>query len=381
MTTTLLAQAIGIPTPPTEVQLLQVLIALGTGVVTAVVSALVPARRASVVDPVAAMRGDHRAGARLSRWWIGGAIALPAGAALSLRFPTLTLAPVTATLIVVGAVLLVPPLLKPVARALGTVTTRLSPGGRIPVMHLVKERSRSAYTLALIMVVLAMAYSLQAASLSMHDSVDEVFAKQYRTDLVATGFIDPFTADEIGGIGHLPGVDRVTALGFVPGRVADRGTNVVVIDPTSYFSMLSFAWREGDDASAAAALERGGAALVPADLAARAGVHRGDMMLLTTAAGPRRVLVAGTFARFGFLVDMGVIVGTVDGPSYGLVRARRPARERRARHTGRDSEARAPDVPTDERDPRADGRRGEGQRARGRRSLLPVCSSPWCSSR
>src|SRR5205823_11232083 len=101
--------------------------------------------RASAVEPVAAMRGDHRAGARLSRWWIGGAIALPLGAALSIRFRSLALAPLTATLIVVGSVLLVPPLLKPLARALGFVTTRLSRGGRIPVMHLVKERSRSAY--------------------------------------------------------------------------------------------------------------------------------------------------------------------------------------------------------------------------------------------
>jgi putative ABC transport system permease protein len=81
--------------------------------------------------------------------------------------------------------------------------------------------------------------------------------------------------------------------------------------------MLSFAWREGDDRSAATALERGGAVLVPSDLAERARVHRGDEIELPTVHGLRRFLVAGTFARFGFLEDMGVIVGTVDGPTFG----------------------------------------------------------------
>ncbi|MEY2402826.1 MAG: putative transport system permease protein, partial [Acidimicrobiaceae bacterium] len=316
--TRLLAEALGVATPPAEIQLWAVTASITLGVATSVVSALIPARRAGAVEPVAAMRGDHRAAGALSRWWIAGAAMLPAGVGLGVRFPSLRVAPVSATLIVVGSVLLVPPLLKPVARALGVATTRLSRNGRIPVMHLVKERSRSAYTLALIMVVLAMAYSLAAADTSMHDALDEVFDHQYRTDLVVFRAGAPYQPSELAAISRQPHVRAMTALGFGRTTVADRTANVVVIDPASYFGMLSFAWRDGDDRSAAEALRRGGAALVPADLAARAGVRRGDPILLSTPDGSRTLVVAGTFVRFGFLPDMGVVVGPTDAVSFGV---------------------------------------------------------------
>ena len=265
------------------------------------------------------MRGDHRAAGRLSRWWIVGALALTTGGALGVGSPSLRVAPVSATLIVVGSVLLVPPLLKPLARLLGALTTRLSRGGRIPVMHLVKERSRSAYTLALIMVVLAMAYSLAAANTSMHQALDEVFDRQYRTDFIAFRSGPPYQAAELATISRQPHMRAVTALGFGRTSVAGRIANVVTIDPQSYFAMLSFAWRDGDDESAREALSRGGAALVPADLAKRAGAGRGDPISLRTPTGSRTMIVAGTFARFGFLQDMGVIVGTADGPAFGVL--------------------------------------------------------------
>src|SRR5205085_9341934 len=72
VTTRLLAEAVGIPTPKTEIQLIQVVVALTMGIATAVVSALIPARRAAAVDPVAAMRADLRSSARISKWWVVG---------------------------------------------------------------------------------------------------------------------------------------------------------------------------------------------------------------------------------------------------------------------------------------------------------------------
>jgi putative ABC transport system permease protein len=169
------------------------------------------------------------------------------------------------------------------------------------------------------MVVLAMCYSLAASNASMHEALDEVFDRQYRTDLLTFRSGPPYQPDELAAIAHQPHVSAVTAIGFGRTVVADRVTNVVVIDPPSYFAMLSFAWREGDDRSAAEALGRGGAVIVPADLAIRAGVRRGDAITIPAGTGTRTLIIAGTFARFGFLQDMGVIVGAVDGPSFGVV--------------------------------------------------------------
>ena len=70
--------------------------------------------------------------------------------------------------ILLGAVLLVPLLLRPLASLLGRVTNRLARGvGDIAVLHLAKERSRSAYTLALVMVVMAMLFASGGLYLSV----------------------------------------------------------------------------------------------------------------------------------------------------------------------------------------------------------------------
>ncbi len=70
-----------------------------------------------------------------------------------------------------GAVLLVPLVLGPAARVLGRATGRLGRGmGPISVMHLVRERSRSAYTLGLVMVVFAAVFGIGAANASRPSS-------------------------------------------------------------------------------------------------------------------------------------------------------------------------------------------------------------------
>src|SRR5258706_4488615 len=107
-------------------------------------------------------------------------------------------------------------------------------------------------------------------------------------------------------------------MGFSRTSLAGRASNVVVIDPATYFPMLSFGWQDGDDATADAALRQGGAVLLPADLAARAHVHRGDRIELPTLFSSGQFVVAGTFARFGFLEDMGIIAGVTDGKVFGV---------------------------------------------------------------
>src|SRR6185369_566020 len=126
------------------------------GLVVTVLSALIPARRAGRLEPIEAMKGDYARDTKLGRAWIVGLVIFVLSVAVNL----LTTSPAASSLvlgILLGAVLLVPVLLRPVASLLGRVTNRIARGvGDIAVLHLTKERSRSAYTLALVMVVMAM---------------------------------------------------------------------------------------------------------------------------------------------------------------------------------------------------------------------------------
>src|SRR5205823_8473325 len=107
-----------------------------------------------------------------------------AGIALVLLAPSSGARIFPTRMVLRGAVLLVPIVLRPLARLLGRLTQRSARGvGAVAVMHLVKERSRSAYTLALVMVVLAMVFTIGASNVSMQRSLGHVLDRQFGADL------------------------------------------------------------------------------------------------------------------------------------------------------------------------------------------------------
>ena len=225
-------------------------------------------------------------------------------------------------LVLLGAVLLVPFLLRPLARLLGQVTRRLTRGlGEIAVMHLVKERSRSAYTLALIMVVLAMTLAVGASNLAMNHTLDQVLTRQAGSDLQvsAAGAFDPGVAGQLAAVN---GVERLSPMRFGQIDVLDgsRTTNtfLTVIEPASYFRLASYAWVHGDDAGARRALAEGHAVLLPDATATAMRVKRGEPVTLRTSQGLRRFTLAGTYAQLGN--GFGVVAGTADLPLFGAGR-------------------------------------------------------------
>jgi len=84
-----------------------------------------------------------------------------------------------------------------------------------------------------------------------------------------------------------------------------------VIDPVSYFDMASYWWIDGDDATARALLERGRAVIIPAPLATRLDVGRGDPVVLRTSEGPVAFEVAGIAQLSNIPVKL--VVGDKDG--------------------------------------------------------------------
>jgi putative ABC transport system permease protein len=293
-----LSMLVGLSAPPLLVPRAWTAVAFGTGIATTILAALIPARRASRVSPVDAMRGLADQESDRSRAWAAGLALMLAGVGLAVSprgFPTYGLRNIGYVFLPLGAVLLVPAIFSPLARLIGRVAGRVARGmGPVAVMHLVKQRRRSAYTLALIMVVLAVTMTMGAAASSIRRTVTETLAKRFGADVqVYGGTIDEREEDLDVKVSRIPGAGRITALRFSQASVPGLGApaRVVVIDPDTFFAIAGFIWLQGSDAGARAALALDNSILM-SDLAAkRTDKHLGDKVVI---AG-RRFRVAGTY--------------------------------------------------------------------------------------
>src|SRR5437763_5606034 len=214
-----LAGLLRIPSPHVRVTPGAVIAAVVLGMAATLVASLIPARRASSLSPVEAMRGDYVAATRTSRAWITGVVLLAFAVVLGFLVHSVAVQGLAMLACLLGAVLLVPPLLQPLAALIGRLTARPAPGvGEVAVMHLVKERSRSAYTLALVMIVLAMTFAIGASQVSMRGSLNQVLRRQFGADL-NVGLRGDVTPQQEQQIVPTPGVTTATELRFGQTRV------------------------------------------------------------------------------------------------------------------------------------------------------------------
>jgi putative ABC transport system permease protein len=305
------------------------LVGLTVGVGVSVVAAWLPGRRASAVSPTIAIREGSAAIEARGRWW-PRALLLAAGLVSGGIGEGFGRRSISTVMVLLGAVLLVPFVVQPIARVVGRLTHRLAGGGgSIAVMHLVKERSRSAYTLGLVMVVLAMIIALSGTNVAMANTLDSIIDRQTggAIQVGAAGAFEPSveqTLTSIEGTGPLTAVrfgqsERVEQEPTADGgmKEARAHVDVTVIDAPTYFRVAGFSGVDGDDASAEAALTRGGAVVLP-DSSVGGGYDRGDTVLLDTSEGLVPFEVAGTYAVIG--PGFGITLGTPDAARFGAGR-------------------------------------------------------------
>jgi putative ABC transport system permease protein len=89
--------------------------------------------------------------------------------------------------------------------------------------------------------------------------------------------------------------------------------NLIVVDPATFFDVAGFPWADGDDASARAALVRGGGVFLPATTAVRLGLERGDTVTLQTRKGPHDFELVATYASIAAGQEIGFVAGLRDG--------------------------------------------------------------------
>jgi putative ABC transport system permease protein len=311
--------------PGLTVTPIAIIAAVAIGLIVTFVSSLLPAVRAGRLAPVEAMKGDYVGETKLGRSWVVGGVLVVVSLVVAFTASSsgdgASVVPALAVLgLLLGTLLLVPLLLRPLAALLGRITNRIARGvGEVAVLHLAKERSRSAYTLGLIMVVMAMLFASGGLYLSVASVIDEIVDRQFGADLFVQGS-SPLDPSFEGKLRDSEGIDHVSSLRFGFTRSASHqiaGSDEVflaIIDPSTYFDLSSFFWKDGSDAAAKEALSRGGSVLVGSTYATQAGVERGDTVTLDTGEGDVPFTVAGVH-----LNDPGpprMTVGLADGRRY-----------------------------------------------------------------
>jgi putative ABC transport system permease protein len=292
------------------------------GVVIAVGSSMIPARRAAQLDPVIAIRGDYEAEVGRRRTWLVGAGLVVVGLAALASTSTAVIA-VGLPLLLLGCILALPGVLPVLSTAVGRLTCRLAPGGGdVAVLHLVKERTRSAYTLGLVMVAMALAVAAATARtsfvVSMDKEIDRVFGADFRLTAASA-----FPGDFASRVAAVPGVDVVATQTFARGRLqtsaGEEFMQVRVVDP-AYLEMSNLLWTSGDTDTARAGLA-GDGLILASSAAERLGVVHGDTVTVLSQTGAIEIPLAATAVLSNSLTE--AFVGPATGAAHFGVEAPR----------------------------------------------------------
>ena len=304
-------------------------LAIGLGVTLA--AAVEPARRAGRVAPVEALKArlelPSARRARL-RWLVGvfavvGALGLviwprAAGEAALVRALVIYV-------VLLVAALLVPVALPAVARAAGTpfvAIARLEE--RLARASVLRDRSRAALTVGALTVGLSLIVALGGVGQHARAAASAWIATVVPGDLV---LISIFPRDAGEGIedvlGDLPGVASISPFATFDLSIDGRGNDgaVVVGADLERDGRLSFV--AGDRAAALAALDRGGAVIVPAAVAARDGLVVGSPLSVAAADGSAVDLIVAGIADRTLPGENGdsILVGWSDAERLGVAGA------------------------------------------------------------
>ncbi|HLA15657.1 MAG TPA: FtsX-like permease family protein [Candidatus Limnocylindrales bacterium] len=282
-----------------------IVIALGIGFLTTVVSGIEPALRAARVRPVEALRAgrDQAVGERARLRWLIVVFAVVAGAAVLLSPTDVGPAGIIRSLIVYGllliAALCVPLLLGPLGRLVGLAVRPFARAEeRLSRGSIARDRSRAALSAGALGVGLAMVVGLATVSNGARAAGTEWLADVIPGDIVVTS-IRPVGPDE--GIEPelraVPGVARVTPFASID--IAHEGARLSAVATVGRDLLDDGRLRfvGGDREVALAALDAGGSTILPRAVATRLGLSVGDDLRLTTAGGSASLAVAGIVER------------------------------------------------------------------------------------
>jgi putative ABC transport system permease protein len=249
-----LLAALGVDIPAGGVVILPrtLIVSLIVGVIITVVSAVVPAFRASHVPPVAAMRdvAIDESGTSKSRL-VWGLLIIAIGAvftAIGLTNDVKALA-LGIPLVFIGVFVLGPLLARPFARAIGAPLPKIKGvAGQLARENAMRNPKRTARTAAALMVGVALVAGITVLASSIKSSVHEVFSQQFTGDFVVStntqgfGGLPPSLAQQLN---QLPEVDAAAGVQLGLAKVNGSDTTLSVIDPSVAGRVFDLQFVEG----------------------------------------------------------------------------------------------------------------------------------------
>lgn len=302
--------------------------AVGLGVT--FVAAYLPARRAAVVSPMAALSDAEIAGAGrpLRVRAVVGAIVGALGSAALVGCATADETSTSASLLGLGVVLTLvatviagPLLVRPVIRVLGGAFPAMyGPVGRMSQRNALRNPRRTGATAAALMVGLALVGGMSVASASMTKSFDQQIDKTLGADFVVQNdnFV-PFPQDVTAKVRATDGVGLVVRQRFVPVAVRLPDGKRLETTAAGYDARLDdvahVAYAQGDTAAALADGRLG----MSADYAKDHDVRIGSVLPVEFPDGGRTELTVGALTD----QDSAEGVGTQGGIYFGIAVAER----------------------------------------------------------
>lgn len=288
-----LLAAFGVELPAGELVIAPRTVAVGmaVGVIVTVAAAWFPARRASQVPPVAAMRDDLAlpprslrvravVGSVLSLMGLGAVLLTVTSEDLPRRLIVFGLG---AAALLVGVIVLAPVFSRALVGAVGAPVARLGAIGRLAVRNAQRDRRRTAATATAILIGLALVTAIGVLGASTTKSTDALVDEVITADLIVqpTSFV-PFSPEVGDAIAEVEGVSFVSRVRQAPALV--EGTEVVVtgVEPDTISQVQTL----GLDAAALAA----GGIATDSVAAAAAGVQVGSMVEVTWGTGQTETL-------------------------------------------------------------------------------------------
>lgn len=211
------------------------------GLIVTVLSAVLPARRAGKVPPLAAMRATaiETAGpGRVRAFWGLGSIALGVaiiGAVIGgasnnfLGFGVL--------FVFVGTIVLGPSIARPVALFLGRPAEALrGVTGRMARQNAARNPKRTSRTSAPVLIGVALVTAVSALAASINGQISDIFTEQFKGDYAVNTSAQGFgglSPDLATTLSNIDGVDDATGIGTVLTKIDGKGRSLIVITPST----------------------------------------------------------------------------------------------------------------------------------------------------
>jgi putative ABC transport system permease protein len=283
----------GLPDAPTVIAARTVIAAFAVGVGVTVVAALLPARRAAAVPPLAAMREAATPDRPLRRQVVVGSVLLAGGAAamaVGLTGHGMLVLGLGTLVTFVGVALLSPVISRPVVRVLGAPFTRGLPG-RLGRENSRRNPRRTASTAAALMVGIALVSAVSVLGASLKQTIVEVTDRAMGADFLVSGEhvgVDPAAVERIRAV---PGVGEVSGMRQGGVRIAGKNEFVLAVPPAALGHTVSVTAASGDLADFGP-----GRLLVSAKAATDQGLRSGQQVDVAFADGAsQRLMVAATY--------------------------------------------------------------------------------------